>query len=163
MRLGTAVKRLHEAELDLAGDMRKTGERHAADHDVFHQTRTFARQCEQHAQQLSPIAGRYGSGVPDEDDGEGLWESVLEAVRRRSAELVGRRPESGILLLRDLRELYLSARETLVTWEIVSQGAMAARDEELVELAKKCRPETELQVKWALTQIKTTAPQALTS
>jgi hypothetical protein len=163
MKLGSAVKRLNEAELDLAGDMRKIGERHAAEHDVYHQTRTFAGQCEQHAERLSPIAERYGTEVSDEADGEGLWESVLAAVRRRGSELTGRRRESGLVLVGDLRELYLSAQETFVTWVIVNQGALAARDMELVDVVKSCLPETELQVKWALTRIKTSAPQALTS
>jgi hypothetical protein len=162
MKIGQAVKRLHEAELDLAGDMRTVGEWHASEHDVYHQTRTFARQCEQHAEQIAPIAERYSSEVSD-DDGEMLWESVLAAARQRSAEVMGRRPESGILLVRDLQELYLSAQETFITWVIVNQGALAARDAELVGVVTKCLPQTELQVKWALTQIKTTSPQALTS
>jgi hypothetical protein len=162
MKLGSAVKRLHEVEVDLAGDMRRVGERHAVEHDVYYQTRTFARQCQQHAERLSPIAERYGAEVSDEA-GEGLWESVLAAVRRRGSELTGRRPESSLTLVRDLRELYLFAQETFVTWVIVNQGALAARDAELVDVVTSCLPETELQVKWALTQIKTRAPQALTS
>ena len=163
MRLGPAVKRLHEDELDLAADLRKIGERHAADHDIYHQTRTFAKQCEQHAERLRPVAERYGSELSEDGDGEGLWNSVLETVRRRSSEVLGRRPESGLLLLRDLRELYLAAQETLVTWVIVNQGALAARDKELLEVAKDCHLETELQMKWVLTQIKVAAPQILTS
>jgi hypothetical protein len=68
-----------------------------------------------------------------------------------------------MLLLRDLRELYLGAQGTLIAWVIVRQGAMAARDKELLDVAKKCQPETDLQVKWLLTRIKTTAPQVLMS
>ena len=163
MKLGPVVKRLHEAELDLAGDFRRIGERHAADHDVYHQTRTFATQCERHAERLRRIAERYGSDVPAEGDREGLWDSVLETVRRRSSALLGPRPESGLLLLRDLRVLYLAAQETLITWVIVDQGAQAGRDTELLEVVKECHPETELQMKWALMHIKVTAPQALSS
>jgi hypothetical protein len=40
---------------------------------------------------------------------------------------------------------------------------MAARDQELLEVAKECVLETELQVKWLLTRIKVTSPQVLTS
>ena len=162
MKLGSALKRLHEAELDLAGDFRKIGERHAADHDVYHQSRTFAKQCERHAELLGPIADRYGSSV-SEDDGPGLWDSVMEAVRRRSSEPLGRRPVSGVVLLRDLRELYLAAHETLIAWVIVRQGAMAVRDKELLELTKELQPETDLQMKWALTHIKVSSPQVLAS
>jgi hypothetical protein len=163
VKVGPALKRLHAAELDLAADFRKLGERHAADHDVYHQTRTFAKQCEQHGERLRPIADRYGEELGDAGDGEGLWESVLEAVRRRSSEALGRRPESGLLLLRDLRELYLATQETLITWVIVRQGAMAARDAQLLEVAKELQPETDLQMKWALTHIKVSSPQVLMS
>jgi len=162
MKLGPALKRLHESELDLAGDFRKIGERHAADHDVYHQSRTFSMQCERHAELLGPIADRYGSSV-SEDDARGLWDSVMEAVRRRSSAGLGRRPVSGVVLLRDLRELYLAAHETLIAWVIVRQGAMAVRDKELLELAKELQPETDLQMKWALTHIKVTSPQVLAS
>ena len=79
MKLGPALKRLHEAELALAGDFRKLGERHAADHDVIHQTRSFAKQCERHAERLRQIAERYEVDLPDED-GPGMWDSVHGAT-----------------------------------------------------------------------------------
>jgi hypothetical protein len=162
VKLGPPLERLVDAELALADDMRKVGERHAADHDVYHQTQTFAKQCAAHAEKLRPIAQRYGAD-PDDDGEPGLWDSVMEAVRRRAAEAAGGRPESGLLLVRDLRELYLSAQETFVTWVIVYQGAQAARDRELLDVSSECQLETELQVKWALTQLKVVSPQALSA
>ena len=160
MKLGVAVEGLADAELALADDFRKLGELHAADHDVFHQSRTFAKQCAEHTEKLRPIVERYGRDAPG--DGEpGLWESVMGAVRWRASEAAGRRPESGLLLVHDLRDVYLSAQETYVTWLIVHQGAQAARDRELLQVSGKCQLETELQVKWVLTQIKVQAPQAL--
>jgi hypothetical protein len=160
VNLGPALERLVEAELDLAEDFRKVGERHAADHDVYHQSQTFAKQCTAHADKLRPIARRYEANAPNEGE-PGLWDSVMEAVRRRAAEAAARRPESGLLLVRDLRELYLAAQETFITWVIAYQGAQAARDRELLEVSNECQLETELQVKWALTQIKIVSPQAL--
>jgi hypothetical protein len=162
VKLGLALERLVEAELGLADDYRRIGERHAADHDVYHQSRTFAKQCAAHAEQLRPIADRYGA-EPSEDGEPGLWDSVTAAVRRRASEAVGRRPESGLVLVNDLRELYLAAQEVFVTWLIVYQAAQAARDRELLQLTGECQLETELQVKWALTQIKVQSPQALTA
>jgi hypothetical protein len=160
VKLGPALERLRDAELELAEDFRKVGERHAADHDVYHQSQTFAKQCTAHADKLRPIALRY-EATPASEGEPGLWDSVMEAVRRRTAEAAARRPESGLLLVRDLRELYLAAQETFVTWVIVHQGAMAARDSELLQVVSECELETELQVKWALTQIKVQSPQAL--
>jgi hypothetical protein len=162
VKLGPALERLVDAELGLADDCRRVGQTHAADHDVYHQTQTFAKQCEAHADKLRPIAERYGA-EPAENGEPGLWDSVMEAVRRRASEVTGRRPESGLLLVRDLRELYLSAQETFITWVIVYQGAQAARDRELLEVSAECQLETELQVKWTLTQLKVQSPQALSA
>jgi hypothetical protein len=160
MKLGPAVKRLHEAELALADQFRVIGERHPLEHDVYHQAHTFAKQCREHAEQLEPIADRYGKDVETDEDDEG---GVFDSLRRTAGAVLGRRPESGMLLLRDLRTLYLAAQETLISWVIVRQGAMAAKDQQLVNLAKKCQPETDLQMKWVLTRIKTAAPQVLMS
>jgi hypothetical protein len=144
LKLGWALAELRNAELGLAEEFRSVGERHRSDHDVFQQTRTFAGQCEDHAEQLRPIVERYGADSSDE------------------AELLGRRPANG-RLLDDLRELYLGTQAVLVSWVIVNQGAMAARDKELLELISHCHLESELQMKALLTQLKTAAPQALTS
>jgi len=160
VKLGLALDHLVDAEVGLAEDFRKVGDRHAADHDVYHQSHAFSRQCAAHVEQLQPIAERYGANAPDHAE-PGLWDSVMEAVRRRTSEAAGRRPESGVLVLRDLRDLYLAAHETLIAWVIVRQGAMAVRDKELLELTKELQPETDLQMKWALTHIKISSPQVL--
>lgn len=162
MKLGPALARLHEAELDLADDFRRIGERHAADHDVHHVAHSLAEQCEQHAAKLEPVAGRYGSQV-DGDHGPEPWRGLLESVRHKSSELLGRRPESGLLLLADLRRLYLAVVECGVLWVIAGQGAQAARDKELLELVRECHTDTEVQAKWLLTRIKVATPQVLMS
>jgi hypothetical protein len=160
MKIGPAVTRLHEAELDLADRFRELGERHPAEHDVYHHAHTFAKECLGHAEQLERIAERYGKELETDEEAEG---GLMEALRRTAGAMLGRRPESGVLLLRDLRELYLVAQETLITWVIVRQGAMAVRDQQLIEVAKRCQLETDLQMKWLLTRIKVTAPQVLAS
>jgi hypothetical protein len=160
VKIGPAVERLHEAELDLADRFRELGERHPSEHDVYHHAHTFAKECLAHAEQLEPIAERYGKDVETDEEAEG---GIIEALRRTTGAILGRRPESGLLLLRDLRELYVAAQSTLIAWIIVHQGAMAARDKELLDVAKRSQSETDLQMKWLLTRIKITAPQVLTS
>jgi hypothetical protein len=160
VKVGPAVKRLQESETDLAEQFREVGERHPSEHDLYHLAHRFATECEHHAERLAPIAERYGTEPADVEAGEG---GLFEALRGKTGALLGRRPESGVLLLRDLRELYPAAQETLITWIIVNQGAMAARDQELLEVAKECVLETDLQVKWLVTRIKVTAPQVLAS
>jgi len=160
MRLGPLLARLHQLETDLAEDYRTLGERHAAEHDVYHQCHTFALQCERHAQALQPHAGRYGEDV-DDDTGPDFWSGLLERARRGSSALLGRAPQGGVLLLRDLRALFLAAEETSITWVMAGQAAQAARDAELLETVTRCHTETELQVKWLTTRIKVASPQAL--
>jgi hypothetical protein len=140
VRLADAVARLHAAERALADDLRELSRRHAAEHDVHHQAKMLATQCDAHAERLAPIVERYGSG----DGG------------------IERRAFSGELL-DDLRELYVAAHETLIMWIIAGQGAKAARDKELLQLTQELQPETDLHMKWALTHIKVSAPQALVS
>jgi hypothetical protein len=140
VKLADAVARLHAAERALADDFRELSRRHAPEHDVHHQAKMLATQCDAHAERLAPIVERYGSG----DGG------------------IERRAFSGELL-DDLRELYVAAHETLIMWIIVGQGAKAARDKELLQLTQELQPETDLHMKWALTHIKVSAPQALVS
>jgi hypothetical protein len=160
VKVGSLLARLHELETDLAEDFRTLGERHAADHDVYHQCSSFADQAERHAQALAPIVERYGKSV-DEDSGPDFWTGLLERTRRAGSELLGRRPEGGLLLLRDLRTLFLAAEEVSITWVMAGQAAQAARDQELLDTVRACHTEVELQVKWLTTRIKVASPQAL--
>ena len=165
MKLGSVLSRLHELETGLADEYGAVGERHAADHDVYHQCHAFATQCLEHAQALAPHAERYDEQVDGDDgskgDGSDLWSGVLERFRRSGSGLPGRSSQAGTLLLRDLRALYLSAEECSISWVMVEQAAKAARDAELLETVKECHAQTELQVKWLVTRIKVAAPQAL--
>ena len=131
-------------------------------------------------QERCPVPG----GTREDDEGSGLFgrlrekgadlaESVsgsgggrsglLDAAREKGAELVGRRPEPGLLLLRDLRRIYTLASEASINWVILGQGAQAAKDRELLQATKECHPDTLRALKWANTMIKTVSPQVLTS
>lgn len=160
MTLGPFLARLHELELGLADDYRTLGERHAADHDVYHQCATFAKQAEEHAKLLQPAVERYGEQV-DGDDGGGFWSGLLEAARHTTSEAAGRSPTTGLLLLRDLRALFLAAEEVSITWVMAGQAAQAKRDAELLQTVRDCHAGVELQVKWLTTRIKVASPQAL--
>lgn len=160
MKIGPLLARLHELETDLAEEYRALGERHAADHDVYYQCLTFAKQAEEHGRALAPVAERYGREVDDEPAAD-VWSVLLESVRRTGPDLLGRRPESGLLLLRDLRKLFLQAEEVSITWVMAGQAAQAARDPELLDVVRGCHTEVELQVKWLTTRIKVASPQVL--
>jgi hypothetical protein len=90
----------------------------------------------------------------------GRRSGVLDTVREKGSELVGRLPESGLLLL---RELYVLASEASISWVILGQGAQAAKDRELLQAIQECHPDTLRTLKWTNTKIKETSPQVLMS
>ncbi len=191
MKIGLAIQQVRSAESDLAGELERVGERHKTDQEVYHLTRTLAdisrRNVEElaHFQERYPISGGTEAGggevgllgrlrekgselvdsvseVSGSEEG-GRRSGVLDTVREKGSELVGRRPESGLLLLRDLRELYMMASEASINWVILGQGAQAAKDQELLQVTKECHPDTLRTLKWTNTKIKETSPQVLMS
>lgn len=161
-KLGQYLEKLHDALTDLANEYRKVGERHAAEHDLYHTCHTLAKQCEGQAEALAPHARRHAAELPEGVD-EGPRESMLAGLRRTTAALLGRSPMTGLLMLRDLRQLHLAIEEAAMLWLIVGQAAQAARDRELLLFVEQCREEITHQLMWIQTRIKETAPQALVS
>ena len=159
-KLGQYIEKLHDALADLAAEYRKVGERHATEHDLYYLCHTLAKQCEGQAEALGPHAERHAADVPEGED-DGPRESMLAGLRRATAALVGRSPMTGMLLLRDLRQLHLAIEEAAMLWLIVGQAAQAARDRELLALVERCREEMTSQLLWISTRIKETAPQVL--
>lgn len=161
-RLGRYIEKLHESLTDLAGEYRKLSERHATEHDLYHLGHTLAKQCDAQAAALAPHAERHNGDV-DGDVDEQPRESLLAPLRRATAALVGRSSSTGLLLLRDLRQLHLATEEAAMLWLIVGQAAQAARDRDLLVLVDKSREEITHQLLWISTRIKDTAPQVLLS
>jgi hypothetical protein len=161
MNLHRAIAQLHEAETNLAEEFDEVGDRHAADPDVSLICHQLAAQCRRHADQLQPLGERYGAKVRG-GDSPGLWDSVMGAVRGVTSQASAGFEETGLVLLRDLRQLYLMVSEVEIDWWAVRQGAMALRDSELAEVFESCHEETWAQVKWVKTKVKEAAPQVLT-
>jgi len=161
-KLGQYIEKLHDALTDLAGAYRKVGERHATEHDLYHLCHTLAKQCEGQANALATHAARHAGDVSD-DAGSDSRVSMLDSLRRATAGLVGRSPVTGLVLLRDLRQLHLAIEEAAMLWLIVGQAAQAARDRELLVVVQHCREEITHQLMWIQTRVKETAPQVLVS
>jgi hypothetical protein len=157
MKLDKAIEDVLEAEAALARELRATGERHAAEHDLYHLSHTLARMAADHVQQLTPLATEYGADTPEIAESPGL----LETLRRAGGRLTSHVEASGLLLLHDLRDLYLAAQHAEIAWTILLQAAKAARDQRLVDVATPCREHAEIRGKWLRTRIKETAPQVL--
>jgi hypothetical protein len=150
---------LRDAENDMAVDLLKIGERHKADHEIYHLTRDLARWSHEHVRLLSEAATQMGATLDPDADEPG----PLTAVREKTAELLGRRPEPGLLLLRDLRKLHLDAVGLSVDWEVLGQTAQATKNDSLLELVQRCHPDTLRQARWANTMIKVLSPQIMAS
>ena len=159
-KIGLALKELYDAEEELAEEYVKVGERLAAEHDVWYDCKQFAEQCHRHAEAIRPFAGKHDEHLAPPDD-DTVGETTTAALRHKLAEALGRRPESGLLLLRSLRQLYLQAQEVSFHWLIAGQLAQATRDDDLLSLVDELHRETLTQIKWLKSQLKQASPQAL--
>ncbi|NYV76399.1 hypothetical protein [Streptomyces sp. UH6] len=159
--IGIAMRVLHRGEEDLARQLTAVAERHRSEHEVHHVALDLAGWSRDHARRLADAGAARGPG-PDEPAGSRDG-GLLATLRSKAAAVVGHRPEPGLLLLRDLRELHLSAAENSLHWEMLAQAAQAARERELVALVSSCHPRTLRQMRWTNTMVKNLAPQVLTS
>jgi hypothetical protein len=160
VKLNLALRELHRAERSLAADLRAVADRHVADHEVHHVALDLARWSDQHVSAIARAAADLGPRLSGEP--RRAPEPVSE-LRRALGRLVGRRPEPGLLLLADLRRLHRAAAGVSVDWELLAQGAQAAKNTDLLALARRCHPETLRQLRWTNAQLKVLAPQILTS
>jgi hypothetical protein len=100
--------------------------------------------------------------VKPPDDGAGP-PGLVRAATEKGAELLGRRPEPGLLLLRDLRRLHVLGAGASLDWVALGQAAQAAKDGALLDTVSACHAETLRTLKWTTYRLKEAAPQVLTS
>lgn len=160
MKLHLAIEELHRSETHLVHVLLSMSDRHKAEHEVFHVTRDLAKWSTDHVRALAAIGRDYG---PDLDPEAGGDAGAMAALAQKASELLGRRPEPGLLLLADLRHLYREASGVSLDWELLAQAAQGARKKDLLELAERCHPETLRQVRWANGKLKEAATQTLVS
>ncbi|MFD7508147.1 hypothetical protein ACFV5N_02185 [Streptomyces sp. NPDC059853] len=156
-----ALRTLHHGERHLLGDLTTLAERHRTEHEVHHVATDVATWSEEHLRRLADTAPHYDLDLagPPEESSDGF----LTTLREKASEAVGRRPEPGLLLLRDLRDVHLAAAHNSLHWEMLAQAAQAAKDPRLLALASACHPQTLRQMRWTNTMIKNLSPQILTS
>lgn len=160
MKLDLALRELHRSEKALARDLLKASDRHKAEHEIHHVTRDLARWSRQHMHQLAEAGREFGLSLDDDPPSRS---GPLSTVRTTVGELSGRRPETGLLLLADLRRLHRKAAGVSLDWELLAQGAQAAKNVALLDLTKRCHPQTLRQLKWTNAMLKALSPQVLAS
>lgn len=160
MKLDLVLKEVHRGENSLALMLLRLSSTHKTEHEVHHVARDLAAWSQQHVRELAEKAADHGVDLDDEPKEES---TAVEWLREKGSELVGRRPQTGLLLLRGLRRTYLKAAGVSVDWELLAQTAQAAKDRELLDLTKRCHPQTLRTERWANSMIKVISPQVLTS
>lgn len=158
MKIGLALEELHRSEAELARELLKVSERHEVDHEIFHLGQDLAKWSQQHVREIAEIAKNYGQDLNPES---GTRHGPLGAIAEKGSELIGRMSTPALLLLRDLREVYIKAAGVSVDWELLAQAAQGIKDRDLLALAQKCHPETLRQMRWANSKLKESATQIL--
>ncbi|MFH8441768.1 hypothetical protein ACH4D3_11135 [Streptomyces sp. NPDC018026] len=155
------LRTLHRGERHLAHDLVTVAERHRTEHEVHHVATDLAGWSREHMRRLAQTAAERGVklGEPPDHPADG----VFSTLRKKASEAVAHRPEPGLLLLRDLRELHVRAAENSLHWEMLAQAAQASKDNGLLAVASSCHPQTLRQMRWTNTMVKNLAPQLLTS
>jgi hypothetical protein len=157
VKLGLALRELHRSEVALARSLDAIAARHHNDHGIYHVALDLAQWSREHVALIADIGEKYSVRLRRHPRTKPLAESAQEWLSDR----LGRRPEPAILLLADLRRLHRSAAGVSVDWELLAQGAQAAKDDELLALAQRCHPQALRQMRWANAMLKELSPQVL--
>lgn len=160
MKIGLVLHEVHRAENELAEKLLHASDRHKADHEVYHLARDLARWSQEHVRELAEAGQRYDVKLNPEPRGE---THLMQRVRERTSELIGRKPQAPLLLLLDLREIHMRAAGVSVDWVMLAQAAQGIKDSELLATAQRCHPETLRQMRWANGMLKELSTQILVS
>jgi hypothetical protein len=155
------LRTLHRGERRLAHDLVTVAGRHRTEHEVHHVATDLALWSREHVRRLAETAAEHGVKLGEAPDHPS--DGVFATLREKASEALAHRPEPGLLLLRDLRELHLAATENSLHWEMLAQATRASRDSGLLALASSCHPRTLRQLRWTNTMIKNLSPQLLTT
>jgi hypothetical protein len=158
MRIGTVLRDLHHDEIDLARTLVRVADEHRADHEVFHVGHDLAGWSVRHVREIAAMAEEFGESLDPEPRES---PPILDRARRWLGERGGRSAATELVMVRDLREVYLRASSVLTDWEMVGQAAQAIVHEDLLDLATRCQAETKRQATWANAKIKESSTQAL--
>ncbi len=188
VHLADYLELLLRTEHELSGGFHALWRGHPREPDLCGVCERLAAQCRAHAERLEPFQRRYRGPQQMEHRME-PWApdtAILDATR---TELQRAGPEGvglvtavrlrltparaaggkggnggdggGLVLLRELHRLYLLATECELSWSVVALVARGLKDDDLLDLAGRCTPETAVQLLWLRTRMRRAAPQAL--
>ncbi|MHA6627374.1 hypothetical protein ACU61A_18200 [Pseudonocardia sichuanensis] len=159
-KLGLVLRELHRSEVSLGRDLLAVADRHPADQEIFHVARDIARWSQIHVQRLAGAGHQHGVRLNPAP----RWEvPVVADLAQRAGTALRKRPETGLLLLADLRRVHRKAAGVSLDWELLAQAAQAMRQRDLLDLAQACHPQTLRVMRWANAHLKVTSPQVIAS
>jgi hypothetical protein len=147
------LRQVHDGEAALEQRLHAVADRHRGDHEVRHVCVDLARWSLQNRQALVPLC---------HDEDPALPPALLGPVRA-SADLVGGAEAPGLMLLHDLRELYLMASGNSVLWTMLGQAAQTTKDADLLRVVTECHGRAVRQAAWCNATVKAISPQVLTA
>ena len=157
MKLGLALRELHRSEVRLARTLDAIASRHHNDHGIHHVALDLATWSREHIELIAQAGERYGVKLRRRP----RITAITESAQAWMSDRLGRRPESGLLLLADLRRLHRLAAGVSLDWELLAQGAQGVKDVDLLRLSERCHPQSLRQMRWANAMLKELSPQAL--
>ncbi len=148
MHVANYLGLVEASEAHLAESLLSVSKHHTAEPDIHQMTELLATWSTTNKSDLAPLIERY----------EETRESEPKALRK--ALFHGPRG-GGLGLVRDLHDLWLLAQEVSLCYELLTQAALALRDEEMMPSSSRASKQTKRQTDWLRTRIDQAAPQAL--
>jgi len=161
-KIGAAIGELHRAENSLAAALVALADEQRTDHEIHHVARDIAGWSREHVAGLARVGRDYGLDLDEQPSRRARDDdSLAQLAKRKTAEAVGRFHAPALLLLADLRHVHRVAAGVSLDWEVLAQSAQALKDEELLDLAQDCHPQTLRQLRWANAKVKEIAAQVM--
>jgi ferredoxin-nitrate reductase len=139
---------LDESEKRLVKGFEQVRETHPDEPDVDSLCKLFASWSMEAESMLGPFVSKYG----ERQEGE---------PKRLDKALLVKRKQGGFDMLRDLHDLWLLVNESMMSLNVLEQGARALRDQELLDVLTYMQDRNQRQLIWLKTRINQAAPQVL--
>jgi hypothetical protein len=149
---------LHEAEGELASLLRDVAGRHGDDRALHDECVQLADWSAEHVVRLTELGRTRGLNLDPETDSGG----ALVGVRDWAARLFGGDDQVEMLLVEDMRRIYLTASATQLDWRLLDEIGRSLPDGKLCDAAAEFRPRTERLVAFASGEVQTRGAHILT-
>lgn len=160
MKLGPVLATVHQSEKDLYHDLLQLSQRYLTEHEIHHVAQDIAQWSRNHVLKIAEVAGDYGQSLDSEVSDVRIFKHAQD---RSHDESLGIDNPAGLALLWDLRSIHMAASGISMQWTMLSQGAQALHQFNLLAVVNECQSETQRQQTWAKAEIKQRSPQVLAS